>query len=897
MSFFKRIAAAVICVLTALSTVPAIPASAEESAPAAREVVIDGSKLNLAPNMLYRGNGMVSGNNSSRLLLDYKAENPEAYWEIMNYLFGEEGARIEHLKLEMGSDINSSSGTEPSVKRTEDEPADATRGAGYQLAADARTINPDLTLDMLWWSEPKWVSSAEDVYAARYKWYKETLDAAFDTYGLKFDYVSATQNERANDPEWIKYLSAALKNEKDSRYDYSAIKIVAGDEVCTWQIADLMMKDEELRDAVDVIGSHYTSWSSENARTLARDYGKELWFSEASSPMSYAEGVSRIDGSGLGGINGMLDIANRFITMYSGGGMTLCEYQPAVAAYYDGVTYCHKQLILANEPWSGAYKLDSGFYMSLHFSQFIKRGWAFVDGACYGDGTAGGDGHAIVDATYSYVTAADPETGDYTTVITNTTEAPITYSFTVKDLAAAGKPMQVWESRGPDGGAYDENYFRRRAELTPEEKDGAYAYSCEVAPGSIVTLSTLVVEEREYTERESETLSLPYSDDFEYSGYDEGYLASRGGAPRYTTDEGGAFEVVNVDGNNVLMQQITPDTKANEWGGTPEPTTNLGDDRWFNYSVSARIKLAGGYAGIGLRYSLGDAGKSGYWLQVKTDGSWQLGANKEELESGSLADFDAAEWHELKLEAVEDTVRAWIDGAELCTHTAASGQDLMAAGRAALYSSYDKNCFDDLSVEAVGDSEVFVTRYDNTDPAVTYSGEWEHNTMSSFRDYKRTSSRGSEGASVSFTFTGTGFMTTGSFASRDSRSTKKAALEIDGVSLGTIELGKGSPGAALVSRFGLDSGEHTVTLTAEEGSFVIDAIEVIASDPAPEALPDDSAESSEAPESAADIASSQPADSTVDAEKSGAGKYIAAAAIAAAAAALAAVAVKKRKKN
>lgn len=64
-------------------------------------------------NMLYRGVGMVSGNNSSRLLLDYKSENPDAYWEIMNYIFGKNGLEVAHLKLEMGSDINSSSGTEP----------------------------------------------------------------------------------------------------------------------------------------------------------------------------------------------------------------------------------------------------------------------------------------------------------------------------------------------------------------------------------------------------------------------------------------------------------------------------------------------------------------------------------------------------------------------------------------------------------------------------------------------------------------------------------------------------------------------------------------------------------------------------------------------------------------
>ncbi|MBR1862937.1 MAG: hypothetical protein IJ806_02460 [Ruminococcus sp.] len=91
--------------------------------------------------------------------------------------------------------------------------------------------------------------------------------------------------------------------------------------------------------------------------------------------------------------------------------MTLCEYQPAVAAYYDGVTYSQKQLILANEPWSGYHMLDSGFFMGLHFSQFIRRGWAFIDGACYADGTVGGDGHAIVGAKYSYMTAADIRTG------------------------------------------------------------------------------------------------------------------------------------------------------------------------------------------------------------------------------------------------------------------------------------------------------------------------------------------------------------------------------------------------------------------------------------------------------------------------------------------------------
>lgn len=569
----KRCAAAASAAAIVMSAAAPVYCHAEENSVNTKEIIIDGTTENTNEVMLYRGAGMVSANNSSRLLLDYKAENPEAYHEILEYMFGDEGIGINHLKVEMGADINSSSGTEPGVKRSEDEKADVTRGAGYQLAADAKAVNPDLTIDMLWWSEPKWISDADDVYAARYKWYKETLDAAYETYGLKFDYVSAVRNERGADLEWVKYLSSHLKSETDCPYDYSKIKIVGGEEVCTWGFADRMYEDEELMNAVDVVGSHYTSRSTAAAKKLAEEYGKELWFSEASSSMSYAQGTYRFDGknSGLADINGALDIANRIIGMYPNGGMTLYEYQPVVSAYYDGATYCQKQLIAASDPWSGYYMLDSGFYMSLHFSQFIKKGWAFVDSACFSDGKAGGDGHAIVDAVYSYMTAADIESGDYSTVITNTTDEPIEYTFRVSDLGKASEDVSVWETRGPDSGSYDENYFKKVSDITPTEDNGEYTYTVSVKPYSIVTVSTVTPPRTEYVNKdqsERTVLELPYEDDFEYADYPEDYLASRGNAPRYTTDEGGAFEVEKTENGNALVQQITADTKAKEWGWT-----------------------------------------------------------------------------------------------------------------------------------------------------------------------------------------------------------------------------------------------------------------------------------------------------------------------------------------
>lgn len=823
----KKIAAATVCAATAAKSV-ILPAAAEQENDL-MNITINGATANTLENMLYRGVGMVSGNNSSRLLLDYKTENPDAYWEIMNYMFGSQGLEIAHLKIEMGSDVNSSSGTEPSVMRTEDEKADVTRGAGYQLAADAKSINPDLTLDMLWWSEPLWISNSDDVYAARYKWYKQTLDAAYETYGIKFDYVSATQNERGRDNDWVKYLSQHLKAETGCPYDYSRIKIVAGEEVCTWQAASEMLKaikdgDASLSDNIDVLGSHYTSSSNEHAQTLAHEYGKELWFSEGSSPMAYSEGSWRFDegNSGLTGINGALDIANRYLSMYPQGGMTLCQFQPVVAAYYDGVCYCQKQFINACDPWSGYYTLDSGFYIMLQFTQFIDKGWSYIDSACYADGVPGGDGHAIVDAKYSYITLCSPDKSEYTTVITNTTAEPITYDITVSGLDSAGKSVNLWETRGPDGGAYDENYFKNIGSVTPDENNGTYSYSVTVKPYSILTASTVELTPAEYhqsTPEQRTILELPYTDDYEYADYPADYLSSRGNAPRYTTDEGGAFEVEN----GKLVQQITPDIKAKEWGWTPDPTTNFGDDRWYDYSVSANVTFApsdskeSNYAGVGLRYNQGNAGASGYWVKLTEGGSWSLLENSDVLQSGSTS-VDASSPVALKIEAVGKTVRCWANDELLCEYTADGSS--MCAGRAAFFSSFNKNSFDDLVIAPAEGGSTYITRLDNTDMAFTYNGEWEHNTMSSYKNYKRTLSTGKEGSSFTVEFNGTGIGVTGG----DHGAT--LSYSVDGGEAQEYTFGKTGTRKVTLLVNGLVDGAHTLSVTVVNGNYNVDGAEV-----------------------------------------------------------------------
>ena len=791
-----------------------------------RSVTIDGDRANLKENMRYKGNGMVSANNTSRLLIDYKAKHPEAYAELLELLFGESGLRICHLKIEMGADINSSSGTEPCVKRTEDEPADVTRGAGFVLARDAKEVNPDLKLDMLWWSEPLWVTKSGDVYAARYKWYKETLDAAYEKYGLVFDYVSATRNERASDNEWIKYLSRALKSEKNCPYEYSNIHIVAGEEICTWGAAEDMLRDRELLEAVDVVGSHYTSFSTENAQKLALEYGKELWLSEGCPPAEYARGAYRYDGTktGLSEINGMLDTANRFLSMYPCGKMSLYEYQPAAAAYYSGGTYSQKQLILADEPWSGHYLLDTGFFMALHFSQFYRKGWTFIDSACYADGRPGGDGHAIVGAAYTYMTACNLETGDCSVTLTNTTAEPIVYDFTVKALAKAAGKVYVWETRGPDGGAYDENYFKKIGAVTPTETESGYTYSVTVKPYSLVTVTTLDVEERNYKcGRESAVMPLPYTDSFDYP---DDFLSERGGAPLYTTDQGGAFEVVKKDCKNLLMQKITPDIKAEEWGGTPEPVTCFGDDRWWNYSVSADVYLASSdkpdenYAGIGLRYNLADNGESGYRFVIFAGGKWVLSLNKLMLGEGTAEGFDPSK-NILRIEALYDSVKCFVNGGLVCEIIHSENDRKGSAGRAALYSSYDRNCFGNIEIKPIGE-EPYVTRYDCTDGIIEYCGEWKHDCMSSFRNFRRTVSKGRAGSRVTVRFHGTGFALTGDSGGQSA----VVSVSLDGGESSTVPLPKSEAREIRYMLHGLEEGNHTAVINVISGELSVDAAEV-----------------------------------------------------------------------
>lgn len=797
------------------------------SDPPVKAVTIDGKTVNMNPGTVWRGLGTVTGNNSSRLLMDYKVKNPTAYWEIMNLLFKPDcGAGLTHVKLEFGADINSSSGTEPSVMRTPDEPADVTRGAGFMFAADALSINPNITVDMLRWGEPGWVAAAfkrsrEEGFAARYKWYRSAIDAAYDTYKIKFTHVSPDANETCKiDADWLIYFSQRLKSEADCRYDYGKIKIVASDEVCGWQIADEMMKNPSLRDAVDILGEHYNTRAGENALTLNRDFHKEIWYTEGIAPTNIARLAVNSDGVGITGKNGALDVCNRIINAYCNGKMTMYEYQPAAAAYYSGVSYFPKGLLTANTPWSGFYDLDSGIWLSAHFTRFTKNGWRLVDSACFGDGE---ENHFIRGTTHNYMTALDPETGDYTIIICNDSPDTRRYAFTLENMARSEGVLHLWESRHPDK---NQPWYTNLLKNIREVQIINQKFNIDVKPFSLVTLTTLQKPPLDIPlcKFKDVPLDIRYTDNFDYG---DGF--ARGGAPLYTTDYGGAFEIEAVNGEKLLVQKITAANKPLDWyKETPSPITTLGDDRWCNYSAEIGFKLdapaADNYVFIGVRYLTSDldvkTAENGCALKVFADGSWVLNKNGVPAVGGHSDSFDPTAWHSLKITAAGRKITAHLDGslaAEFFDNAACAH-----SGRVSLGSGLYRNAFRSLKISPVSGFKPYVTRLDDHDAAITYTGGWDRKIAQSCIHFNRTLSAAAADGSekcFSFGFTGNHFAVIGE--------TEEAQLEVycDGSLLEKVRTPKAEARQCSYSA-DVSEGTHTVKIKIVGGTYTVDAVEI-----------------------------------------------------------------------
>ena len=154
-----RLALATVAVLlvgyapAGLPTSAAAASTAGAVAPPPVPVQVDANAIAAANvnGLTFKGFGVLSANSTSALLMDYKAQHPDQYVQLLKTLFGGSHPMMNTVKIEMGDDRNTSTGPEPATMRTATEEADVAREPGFQLAADAKKYNPNLRVAILRW--------------------------------------------------------------------------------------------------------------------------------------------------------------------------------------------------------------------------------------------------------------------------------------------------------------------------------------------------------------------------------------------------------------------------------------------------------------------------------------------------------------------------------------------------------------------------------------------------------------------------------------------------------------------------------------------------------------------------------------------------------------------------
>ena len=548
------------------------------------------------PGRTFEGVGALSAGASSRLLIDYPEPQRS---QILDYLFKPYfGASMHHLKVEIGGDVNSTCGTEPSHMHHKGV-EDYSRGYEWWLMKEAKTRRPSIMLDALAWGAPYWIGNGTYYSDENADYMAKFVKGAKEVHGLNIDYIGCWNETPYNGP-WIISLRQAL-----DKYNLPT-RIVAADEVHQWRIFKDMSKDKALYRAVDVLGNHYCMGANGalyNGKTpwqnLGDDYrivtpevlasGKPVWSSE--------------DGPWKGDWNGAKGVIKTLVRNYIEARMTKTITWSLVTSYPDILPLPNSGLMMANTPWSGFYELSPALWAMAHVGQFAQPGWIYLEGNANGYTQAGG----------SYITLMSPDKKEVS-IVFETTEARSIQNLLLKiDPLWRDKTFHLWKTDSA-------THFVK--EQTVKAVDGYL--ELKLLAGAIYSVTTTTGQQKgaSHVIPEKKSFPLPYADDF------ESYPPNR--LPRYTIDQAGVFETATVSGRKILRQQIPQIGIEWHYHYNPEPYTLLGDNDMDDYSISIDVQLSKPKHHVDLLgrinrvYQWEVVRPRGYWLRVSSDGTYEL---------------------------------------------------------------------------------------------------------------------------------------------------------------------------------------------------------------------------------------------------------------------------------
>jgi len=655
------------------------------AAAAAAAYVVDSA---LPRGRRFDGVGSISGGGAtSRLLLDY-APAPRA--DLLDYLFLPSfGASLHVLKVEIGGEVESTNGAEPSHRRARAGDLSAARGYEWWLMAEARRRNPAIELFALAWGWPGYLRAGSD---AKTPWTDRALTAdyvvswvalAASAHNLSIDFVGIW-NESGYDLDYISVLREAL-----DAGGFHATKIVAADMyVARWSIADALAANATLRSAVHAVGVHYPGAQSTPA---ARNLSLPIWSSE--------------DDSG-GGQGGAACLARAINENYVNGLMTATITWHAASAFYANIPWFGASLVSAGWPTSGHYEVNHNAWAAAHTAQFSAPGWQYL---AHGRGV----GYLAGGGTYAALTDG---AGNLTIVVEKLDRNASRCAYSASPYNATAPEAAAFELRGDFAGVRELFVWRSSfARAAPAEAffqpAGAVSpvggvVTVALAVGDVVTLTTLRSGRHGNHSRPAPAapFPLPYADGFESRALEA--------PPALFSDMSGAFEVADASafGRARALRQATPARPISWQRPDYAPHTIIGDGagaRWADMAANVSVLLsnASHTAALCLRAAQIDQ-LQGVVFAVNAT-TWRLFSSLQALAAGGNATaagplparLAVGAWHALALAAEGPNVTARVDGVLV----AAVGGFHVGAGWVALATGdYGEDVlFDDFAMDSL----------------------------------------------------------------------------------------------------------------------------------------------------------------------------------------------------
>ncbi len=627
------------------------------------KIYIDGKKTGRA----FEGFGSLSAGASSRLLYDY----PEPYRsDILDYLFKPGfGANIHHLKVEIGGDINSTDGSEPSIAATREEfehaqPGYFRRGYEFWLMAEAKKRNPAVILEGLQWGAPGWIGNGSIYSQDNADFVCAWIKGAATYWGLTIQYLGGW-NERNYDIPYFKLLRQTL-----DRHGLQHVRIDAGDLWRfheKWMIADDLLRDSALMQAVGVINSHTTEEMNYYVTEQVKQTGKPVW-----------AGESHFYGGDWYAAASWARAYRSYIT----GGITKVINWSLVNAYHDWMVVPRSGLMKANTPWSGHYEVQPSIWALAHINQFAAPGWKYLNTGCKWWASEGSLQEGL-----SMITLKSPDTDDYSIII-ETMDAREPQVLQVKlstDLSS--KDLILFRSQ------FNKEEFIRDTNIRVQDRQ----FTITVFPNAIYSLTTSGTPSKGKAAHPIPAPS-PVPADYE-NDFEEQELHT---PARYFSDQHGSFEVVQrPDGKGKCLQQIAL-TSGICWRCDwkhPQTVAPMIDASNYRFSASLLLPDTGTVVlwGRTNRYaSYSKTPFTGYGLRFHANGNWELILESgKELASGPIKKF-AGKWHQAELLFRDDMIGISIDGKKVSTIKDAT----YTKGAPALGTGWNKAFFDDIRISA-----------------------------------------------------------------------------------------------------------------------------------------------------------------------------------------------------